>query len=188
MKWKEDLQRALRISKSDRSSTYAQIATIDAMGAPRNRTVVMRQFEPERARVHFVTDRRSSKFSELGLEPIAEICWYFGRTREQFRLSGPVVLLDEKADAQFQRERIKAWNALSDGGKETFFWPTPGKLREKSDLFSGTHDLSVPAASFVACQMRVHEVDWLRLKGRPHQRVRSVLSADGEWQESEICP
>ena len=43
----------------------------------------------------FCTHARSAKVHELGVRPTSELCWYFTETREQFRLSGTMCVVDK---------------------------------------------------------------------------------------------
>ncbi|WP_204301924.1 pyridoxamine 5'-phosphate oxidase family protein, partial [Serratia marcescens] len=64
------------------------IATVDRRGAARLRPVVLRDCDPARRQVHFHTDSRSAKASELAADPrIAVHAYDAGRTL-QIQLAG----------------------------------------------------------------------------------------------------
>jgi len=85
----------------------------------------------------FVTDARSGKAADAAAgagspegECVAEVCWYFPGSREQFRLRGTFAVWREgekgdKTDPMGWARRA-AWAALSPGAREQFWWPDPG--------------------------------------------------------------
>ena len=70
----------------------------------------------------FCTDRRSRKVAEIRSRSDAELCWYFGAPREQFRLSGSLTLVDSavksprEAEARRQVGGCASGRACSMGG------------------------------------------------------------------------
>jgi hypothetical protein len=90
--WRSHLAAALHRNRSLRFARYLQLATVRVDGRPANRTVVFRGFLEETNCLKFVTDIRSQKVEEINLYPWGEICWYFPKTREQFRIAGKLIL------------------------------------------------------------------------------------------------
>jgi len=106
-----------------------------------------------------VTDARANKVGECALNPRAEVCWYFPKTREQFRVSGTLEIVGPAAAPQAEGEgaqggdaqappaasssssrlallhaaREGAWLRMSEAGREQFFWPHPGQPRLGDD-------------------------------------------------------
>jgi len=93
--WRTHLQRALHRNRSNIFSRYFQLATVSEEGYPTNRTVVFRGFLEKSNTIQIVTDIRSEKFKHLIVNPFVEICWYFSKTREQFRIRGKALLVTE---------------------------------------------------------------------------------------------
>jgi pyridoxamine 5'-phosphate oxidase len=85
---------AAALHRQGREGRFLQMATVDPQGYPRNRTVVFRGWQGE-CRLILATDSRSEKIHDLRACPYTELCWYFSKTREQFRLFGRVELLEE---------------------------------------------------------------------------------------------
>ena len=107
-----------------------------------------------------MTDRRSGKVAEAALNPAAEVAWYLPVTREQYRVSGTLDVVQEgrgnaaaaaaaaaagaasgdattaasaDADAALAAARRKAWANMSDAGRAQFVWPHPGLPRIGDD-------------------------------------------------------
>ncbi len=93
--WRTYLEKALHKNRSQTFSRYFQLATVNNQGYPTNRTVVFRGFLTDSNSLKIITDIRSEKFAHLQNNPQAEICWYFAKTREQFRIRGKIDLITE---------------------------------------------------------------------------------------------
>jgi pyridoxamine 5'-phosphate oxidase len=131
--WRSPLSRALHRNRRQTFSRYPQLATVRPNGRPANRTVVFRHFLDDTNGLLFVTDQRSEKIEHLAHNPAAELCWYFAHTREQFRLSGEMALLDATCtDPETLQIRQAAWATLSDNARQQFIWPAPGQPRGSS--------------------------------------------------------
>ena len=130
--WRSHLSHALHCNRSQPYSRYLQLATVDTQGLPTNRTVVFRGFLEDSNQLQFITDARSHKIAHIQAQPWAEICWYFTKSREQFRLLGQLVLVkatDLEPNLQLARQQV--WQKLSDSARQQFCWPEPGAKRTK---------------------------------------------------------
>ncbi|MEM9875489.1 MAG: pyridoxamine 5'-phosphate oxidase family protein, partial [Myxococcota bacterium] len=124
-KWHDDLEVARIRHRRDPTGGYAQLATVDGSGRPRCRTVVVRDVDAARDTLAVVFDARSAKHQELRATPWVEMCWYFRKTREQFRLHGRAHTGDASVRDAF-------WRRLSDAARRTFSWPAPGAPRDET--------------------------------------------------------
>lgn len=125
--WKNDLSVALKRGSRSPTTKYLQLGTVTTEGRPAVRTVVFRGFLWDTCSITFITDARSSKIEEMMQNPHCEICWYFEKAREQFRIGGELTMVtSQENNKKLQRAREVAWNNLSDGGRESFVWPHPG--------------------------------------------------------------
>ena len=186
--WRTILQRALHRNRSNAFSRYFQIATIDIEGKPRNRTVVFRGFVDDSNSIKIVTDTRSEKFEHLQKNPHAEICWYFTKSREQFRLQGTVDLIcvDDEANQQLRQQ---AWEKLSNNAQEQFYWAYPAK--PVTDTFFTAkpfQESSSPIDNFCLLIFQPIQVDHLELKGDPQNRFIYSLNDDRTWSKGEVNP
>lgn len=190
--WRSHLSRALHLNRSQPHSRYLQLATVTPQGLPANRTVVFREFLPDTNSLQFVTDSRSQKISHIQNQPWAEACWYFTKTRQQFRLAGKLSLINaEDSDENLELARKIAWEKLSDSARLQFAWPTPGKLRqeETEPAFSPSPpSKKQPLTNFCLLLLAPSKVDILELKDNPQNRYFYSLQSDRTWSVQEINP
>lgn len=157
--WLSRLSKAIAKSRSVKGGNYVALSTTDRDTAePRCRMVVFRGFVESgpddavsvstgvtrlpRTRLKMVTDARSSKVMNEGEQ--CELCWWFGRTSEQFRVRGkllyvgpdeePVEGVEGDERAYLSRQRMEQWGKMRDAAKAQFFWDSPGSV------FSGAID------------------------------------------------
>ncbi|MEM9695917.1 MAG: pyridoxamine 5'-phosphate oxidase family protein [Myxococcota bacterium] len=176
--WLGELEASRYRHRRDPTARYAQLATVEE-GRPRCRTVVIRAVGDDGA-LTVATDRRSAKLAQLTHQPWAEICWYFGATRQQYRLSGTIVIETESAPL------LRHWQSLSTGARRSFFWPPPGQPKAEAAAFA-TEDRDRPPANFAWLSLEPREVDLLELKSDPHRRRRWRLETAG-WACTELNP
>lgn len=183
--WFDALKQAIRKNRRVKENRYFQLATLSTDGSPSNRTVVFRGFLDGSNSIKAITDARSSKFTEIECNALCEICWYFGITREQFRIKAAAEI-DHEASSQ---GRLDVWSELSAAAKEQFFWAAPGE-----PLRSPTVDQCIPSspgveppASFALLVLSPISVDHLTLKGKPQTRWYSRKS-DDLWSAIAVNP
>ena len=190
--WQNKLEHAIKQNRREAHNRYLQLATIRDDGSPACRTVVFRSMVSDQNLLEMITDNRSDKVDEISKNPRGEICWYFSRSREQFRLSGLLSLAG--AENNDQGNRLHRWSTLSDGAKAQFFWPSPGvgPAQTLPELVPEPErdgpDLSVPPETFLVMQLQVTRVDHLTLKGSPQTRVISTLSDQRQWSSQDVNP
>jgi PPOX class probable FMN-dependent enzyme len=186
--WRKQLQRALHRNRSQIFSRYFQLATISERGYPTNRTVVFRGFLNESNSIKIVTDTRSQKFAHLQNNPQAEICWYFSKTREQFRIRGKIDLVTQ-ADENLNKLREEAWQKLSKNAKEQFLWPHPGKpVTDNLPPVASSFSEEKPVANFCLLLLNPQRVDHLELKSNPHNRCLYSLNSENQWLIDQVNP
>lgn len=184
--WRSPLARALHRNRSLIYARYLQLATVRRDGRPANRTVVFRGFREQGDRLLLISDDRSQKQAEIRHQPWAEICWYFPKSREQFRISGQVEIIDGSHGDQLTRTQV--WQGLSDPARSQFAWPDPRGNRSDSDAFSPqTVDDQQPLASFSVLLLEPVEVDHLELRGEPQNRSLYRLEKTG-WEMRSVNP
>jgi pyridoxamine 5'-phosphate oxidase len=188
--WRTPLARALHRNRSLPNARYLQLATIDLQGYPANRTVVFRGWHNPYSELQFVTDVRSAKIAQILHHPQAEACWYFPKTREQFRIRGHLKLIDRTSLSDNLADcRQQAWQQLSLKARPQFFWPTPGQPRDEEALFAADEslDLTIPPDNFGLLLLVPQRVDHLELKGEPQNRWLYEL-LDDHWSMIAINP
>ncbi len=189
--WRSALSRALHRNRSKPYSRYFQLATVHPDGRPANRTVVFRGFLLDTNALMFVSDSRSQKVQDVETRPLAEACWYFTETREQFRLAGYLLLVDaDHPRSDLRRERQQVWENLSQKSRLQFYWPHPGQRRtDGAERFQVPEpDPHVPPEVFCLGVMTPDSVDHLELKGNPQNRTHYNQIRDNEWNQIELNP
>lgn len=205
--WRSLLARALYRNRSLPNARYVQLATVRPDGTPANRTLVFRGFVPDqfvsdqfvsdRDELQFVSDRRSEKIHQIQHHDhhqnraMGEICWYFPKTREQFRLLGALRLVtNDTADLLDQKLRRMLWQGLSDNARLQFAWPDPGQERATPEAFQiEPPDERQPLPNFCVLLHSPIQVDHLELRGEPQNRCLYCLDGEiGQWSMSAINP
>jgi len=186
--WRSPLAHALHRNRALAYARYAQLATVREDGRPANRTIVFRGFRDGTHQLRFVTDDRSEKVGQLCDRPWGELCWYFPKTREQFRISGYLHLVQANApDAALAALRQQIWQELSDGARSQFGWPHPGQKRAAEDQFEASPDPQAPLPCFVLLLLEPDRVDHLELRGDPQNRTIYQKEAEG-WTVEVVNP
>ncbi|MEG3978070.1 pyridoxamine 5'-phosphate oxidase family protein [Microcoleus sp. herbarium8] len=188
--WRSPLARALHRNRSLAFARYLQLATVRATGRPANRTVVFRGFLGDTNQLKFITDIRSQKAEEIDLYPWGEICWYFPKTREQFRIAGQLILVRQNdRDSELLTARRTAWQELSEAARSQFAWPAPGEDKADAGAFdSASPDAHEPLPNFCLLLLEPETVDFLELRGEPQNRSLYGRDGDGNWFVRSVNP
>jgi pyridoxamine 5'-phosphate oxidase len=189
--WRSQIARALHLNRAKPYSRYVQLATISPEGLPTNRTVVFRGFFPKTDQLQFITDTRSDKYSHLQKQSWGEICWYFTKTREQFRLAGTFTLITSQNNhSELIAARKIMWQNLSEPARIQFTWTNPGKIRQNTPeaLTSSPPSPIKPLDNFCLLLLIPQKVDHLQLKGDPQNRYLYTLQPDSTWEIKEVNP
>lgn len=188
--WRSPLSRALHRNRAVPFCRYFQLASLRADGTPANRTVVFRGFLADTNQLMMISDRRSEKTEQLQQNPNTEACWYFTKTREQFRLSGFVtVITASSAHPELAEARTRTWQNISDSARIQFAWPHPKASRADSEAFTPEPpDDQTPPDTFTLLLMTVHSVDHLELRGEPQSRHLYTKDDSDLWQTALVNP
>lgn len=115
--------------------TLCSLSVHDA--SPRARTVVLRELNEELGELAVCTSTTSDKWLELCKDARFELCVYFPETREQYRMRGNAVRMDQD---------LRVWNKLSEATKQSLGGAfgvlhfCPNLAVERLDLFTGTQE------------------------------------------------
>ncbi len=186
--WRTTLSHALHRNRSLAYARYFQLATINIKGEPTNRTVVFRGFLEEKNQLQIITDSRSEKINHINHNSASEICWYFPKTREQFRISGNLTIFDE--NSVDQSIRLRVWQKLSDLARQQFTWPETGQpITKNQENFSlPTPSENEPISPFVLLLFIPKKVDHLELRSQPHKRTIYYLDDSQTWIIKAVNP
>lgn len=188
--WRTPLARALHRNRAAADTRYCQLATVNADGYPSNRTVVFRGFWQESNYLQIITDARSRKLDHLQRQPWGAICWYFRKSREQFRLGGELMAIEHyTAQPELQQARRQMWQQISDNARAQFFWPEPGAPKADPTTFDVTPEPDVVPEPFVLLWFNPEQVEHLELRGEPQNRTMYQYERRFErWQVEEVNP
>jgi PPOX class probable FMN-dependent enzyme len=209
--WRQTLARSLHLQRSKLESKFFQVANIDEEGRVQNRTMVFRGFVDGTHQLLAITDTRSQKYEQWRRDPNAQLCWYFTKTREQFRISSHVSLLSDNNSNNNEesghqdidkKTRMRVWSMLSDNAKEQFYWPAPktdieqgqnqsqSQSQSQSPTNKDTNTSSITSCHqyFAVVVFTPFEVDYLNLKTKPQTRELHVVDALGVWTNKSVNP
>ncbi|MBN3884728.1 MAG: Npun_F5749 family FMN-dependent PPOX-type flavoprotein [Nostoc sp.] len=189
--WRGAIAHALHRNRSLVYARYLQLATLQANGRPANRTLVFRGFLEDTNQLKFITDNRSAKADQIQQQPWAEICWYFPNTREQFRITGCLTLVNgDDSNRDLQPARIAMWQELSDAARLQFAWPHPGKprIQEAGAFEPSPPDPVEPVPNFCLLLLDPVEVDHLELRGEPQNRWLYCRNDHQQWTSEALNP
>jgi pyridoxamine 5'-phosphate oxidase len=188
--WRSPLAKALHLNRALPSARYFQLATIRPNGHPANRTVVFRGFVPETNQLTAITDQRSQKIQQIQVTPWAEICWYFPKSREQFRINGPLHIVgSQHSNPDWQKAHTRTWQNLSDAARSQFYSSPPGQPYN-----AGWSEPQVPIESegppttFLLLVLEPRAVEHLGLRSQPHTFHYYQLNSQGLWQIERLMP
>lgn len=188
--WRSPLVGALHRNRSQPHSRYFQLATLGVDGLPANRTVVFRGFFNNTDQLIIITDSRSEKTTHIACQPWAEACWYFTKTREQFRISGQLAIIDDTHNNIVGlKARQDNWQRLSRKAQAQFYWPNPGAIRTDNSSFETPQlDPIFPPTCFCLLLLNPVRVDHLELKGSPQTRHQYHIQSNHQWCKVEVNP
>ncbi|MBE9060492.1 Npun_F5749 family FMN-dependent PPOX-type flavoprotein [cf. Phormidesmis sp. LEGE 11477] len=188
--WRSPLSRALHRNRAQPFCRFLQLATVRPGGMPANRTVVFRGFRAASNQLMFICDRRSEKLDQIQQNPNAEACWYFTKTREQFRLRGQLTLITADTSAtDLVKTRQQLWQKISDNARLQFTWPQPKAARnqDNSAFDAALPDSQTPLDTFCALLLTPEAVDHLSLRGEPQNRIIYHRS-QASWTATTVNP
>lgn len=179
--------RRLAEGVKDRHSPFhtPSLATVDAAGRPRLRTVVLRAVEAGEGTLRFHCDRRSDKAREIAESGFAALHVYDRKAKLQLRLEGQAHLhhADALADA--------AWKAALAMSRVCYgIDPAPGTPLAAGDAYAlpgEDPEARLGRENFCAVVLTVERIDLLYLDRRGHRRTVFCREGD-EWGRAWVAP
>lgn len=161
-------------------------ATIGVDGAPRARTVVLREADRAGRIIRFHTDRRSPKFQELKHDPRISLHGYDAKQKVQLRVRGIASLHEEDAIAD------AAW-ASSRSFSRVCYGVQPGSgaaIDEGGDYLLPSTDETIEAgrSHFSAVVIAVKSLEWLYLSHSGHRRALFDLTDPSNIKQTWLTP
>ncbi len=169
---KKQLKAALKHKKH--AFRYFSLATQAVGNVPHLRTVVLRDFDPDKLQFTIFTDSRSAKVAELKENDNAQLLFYDAVRLVQLVVE--VKLIDMK-------ENLEVYNALPEPTKKDYSSiQTPGShIKSPDEVY---HDFS--KGYFLQIEFQAQHIEYLKLKRPNHLRVR--FSKEDSWKGVFIAP
>jgi pyridoxine/pyridoxamine 5'-phosphate oxidase len=146
------------------------LATVDAIGAPQVRTVILRQVDVSSHQLTFFTDSRAPKVSQLLAQPKASLLFWSNRLSWQLRVQAHVSVLLEGPKVE------TVWHNLTQSPTATDYLSlqAPGTVLQSSHVAAD----SVPHLAILVAD--VQEIDWLELARSGHRRAQ-LRGHEAQW-------
>lgn len=172
--------------KDRRSAMHAfTVATVDAAGRPRLRTVVNRGFDVETRTLRFHTDTRSDKLAELARNPAAAVHIYDARAKIQLRM---------QVDARMHHIgelRQDAWQRTRPFSRECYrVVDAPGSAISEPEQvpFLSDEDPESGVENFAVVTLQINMMEWLYLAHSGHRRARFIWNESKELKQTWLVP
>jgi hypothetical protein len=165
---------------------FMQLATVARNGAPKLRTVVIRDFRQDDCTIAFTADARSSKIEEIQNDARVAVVALDAGGGIQLRVEGRAELATDPP------RRLDAWSKLKARSHVLFRSSlAPGsKLQSPLDAAPNTpwetssHE---PLEHFALLLVHIERMDWLEVNSEPHQRCQFQRSGS-LWTGTWIAP
>lgn len=160
------------------------LATVDAAGAPRLRTVVLRAADPETGILRFHCDRRSDKAAEIRANPACALAAYDAAAKIQIRVEGRATLHADDAVAEAAWAGSRVMSRVCYGSE-----PAPGTALAAGDAYTLPDETSAALGRphFAAVLVRAERIDFLFLDRRGHRRAAWRRSEE-YWRGAWLAP
>ncbi|MFT4654113.1 MAG: pyridoxamine 5'-phosphate oxidase [Patiriisocius sp.] len=215
-KWRQSLARSLHVQRSKPESKFFQVANAYISNESQNgrdivvenRTMVFRGFAQDNHTLLAISDDRSDKVWQWQQTQNSQLCWYFTKTREQYRISAKVSMIGKNGlhfessitqkdeidrnaytDTSSQASRNLLWSNLSGKAKAQFYWPTPKENVRTIETNIEANDKitsEIPDNFIVVCFQPFY-VDYLNLTTDPQTREIHKLT-DAKWLYNAVNP
>lgn len=165
--------------------TLMQLATINSKNEPKLRTIVLRDFNAEKAIISFFTDTRSQKIEEINNNhKVALVA--FDPKGIQLRIEGEANIIQ---DTQTKKE---AWHKLKQHTHLLFKTSvSPGKKiasPHEVKYIDEEYGNKEPSIFFDLIDIHITSLEWLDLNENPHIRCFFEKDKNGEWQGQWLAP
>ncbi|MCJ2017412.1 pyridoxamine 5'-phosphate oxidase family protein [Methylobacterium sp. E-065] len=161
------------------------LATLGTDRAPRLRTVVLREADPETGTLRFHCDRRSDKAAEIAVNPACALMAYDAAAKTQIRVEGHATLHTDDAVAEAAWTGSRAMSRVCYGAE-----PGPGTTLPAGDAYTmpdETAAATVGRPHFAAVLLRAERLEFLYLDRRGHRRAAWSRDASG-WCGTWLAP
>ena len=168
--------------------TAMNVATVDAMGKPNSRMVLLKEVN-EQGFVFF-SNYLSRKGQALDVHPYAALTFFWAELERQVRIEGCVEKLSAQASDEYfasrpYTSRLGAW-----ASEQSSVIADKNVLIKRAAAVGLKHPLHVPRpphwGGYVVIPERVEF--WQGRPSRLHDRLRYSKPADGAWLRERLAP
>ncbi|MCJ2088928.1 pyridoxamine 5'-phosphate oxidase family protein [Methylobacterium sp. E-005] len=162
------------------------LATLGADGAPRLRTVVLREADAATGTLRFHCDRRSDKATEIAAHPACALMAYDAAAKIQIRLEGRATLHTDDPVAEAAWAGSRAMSRVCYAAE-----PAPGTALPAGDAYSLPDEVTAATTGrprFAVVLIRTERLDLLYLDRRGHRRAAWHRNAAGGWHGTWLAP
>lgn len=161
--------------------TLAGLATVAPDGSPCVRSVILRDWDPDRGVLGFATDERSAKVREVRAEPRVALVLWDDDAQVQVRLGGRATVVADPA------ERRRRWEGLGARSRRGYATTTPPGAAVAGGALGQDDDEAAWFDRFAWVEVVVDHVDRLDLSADPHDRAVADRGAEG-WHARRVAP
>ena len=183
--------RAAAREARDANAELCMLATVDATGAPRVRTLVLREREDGFA---LFVSRSSPKWRELAAEPRAELLCWFPALQRQWRLEATLTPLPPAASRTSWHQRPRVAQLLDHFHATQHAQSSPVPEADTVARGLAALDAQLPpepevpdVAGALSIDVTRAECMALRRDPEPHRRLRWTREAGG-WRAEHLVP
>ena len=161
--------------------TVLQLATSGLDGAPKIRSVILRNADAKGGAVSFYTDLRSAKIAEIRRQPRVSLHGWDADAGLQMRLEGAATIAAEGP------EKSAAWAACRPHTRALFQHRAPSGAPIAAPAEGAPADDVDGESHFAVVAVSISRIDWLDVS-RPLHR-RAVFQRDGgDWRGGWVAP
>jgi len=166
------------------------LATADKNGIPSVRIVLLKNYNQNE--FVFYTNLESKKSSEIKVNPVASLCFYWKSLLRQIRITGKISKVSNK-------EADDYYNTRSYGSK-IGAWASKQSsvLKNRDELYKSIEDYkkkytdknNVPRPNhWSGWNLKANEIEfWLEDENRIHQRLNYKRNENGNWNRYLLSP
>jgi pyridoxamine 5'-phosphate oxidase len=164
------------------------VASVDAQGLPRVRTLTLREADRNARTLRFHIDQRSPKFAQISNQPAIAVSHYSAADKVELRMHGNARfhLGDELAE--------RAWLGMRDISRFCYrSAKAPGEVIESTDEYPvptshsvNKHDV-IARHNFGVMMFHIESLEWIYLDSRGNRRAAFSWS-DGQLSANWIAP
>jgi pyridoxamine 5'-phosphate oxidase len=182
-------QRLVR-GKADRHSPFHTpvVASVNALGVPQQRVMVLRKVDQSAGTLRFHTDVRTPKFDQLIENTAISVIGYDAGAKIQIRIAGKARVTSQGIEAD------AAWEASAPSSRRCYLAemppgthievPTSGLPLHVEDRVPTVTETLPARRNFAVLIVEIDQIEWLYLASDGHRRAvftRIVDSWSGQW-------